>query len=541
MTVADDLLLYNAKIYSLDERIPTGTALLIRGDRILALGQDMHSLQNLSSSSRNVDLGGGVVIPGLTDAHIHLEKYALSMQLVDCETETRAECLQRVVARAATLQPGEWVLGHGWNQNNWEEGFGRAAELDAVAPENPVYLTAKSLHAGWANSLALRRAKIGLSTTDPVDGRIGRLPDGRPDGLLFEGAIELVAGVIPEPTPKMVADVILAAQPKLLRMGLTGVHDFDRRRCFIALQQIHHQQDLHLRIVKNIPLEDLDHAVGLGLHFGFGDLHLRIGGVKLFADGALGPHTAAMFQFYEGEPSNHGMLLMDAEEILEYGRQASACGLPLTIHAIGDRANHEVLDAFTQLRAFESVYLGFDSGELRHRIEHVQVLHPKDTARLAELNLVASMQPIHATSDMEMVDRYWGERGALAYAFRTQLDHGAVLAFGSDAPVESPNPFWGLHAAVSRRRLDGTPGRSGWYPEQRIQVLEALKAYTIGPAYAAGLESQLGKLLPGYLADLIILDQDPFTCPVEELRELRPRATMVGGRWLFQESDLPLS
>jgi predicted amidohydrolase YtcJ len=245
-----------------------------------------------------------------------------------------------------------------------------------------------------------------------------------------------------------------------------------------------------------------------------------------------------MLQPYEGDPSNQGMLLLDAEELYEHGRQAVECGLSLAVHAIGDRANHEVLNAYAQLRAYEQSLASRAARapthkQLRHRIEHVQLIHPSDAGRLAELGVIASMQPIHAPSDMAMAERFWGERAAFSYAWRTQLAHGATLVFGSDAPVESPNPFWGLYAAVSRRRTDGSPGPEGWYPAQRLTVQEALLAYTAGPAYAAGLEHRLGRLARGFLADLILLDTDPFHCEPEALREILPSATMVGGEWVF--------
>jgi hypothetical protein len=262
---------------------------------------------------------------------------------------------------------------------------------------------------------------------------------------------------------------------------------------------------------------------------------LRIGGVKAFMDGALGPHTAAMIQpFKGGSQQDRGMLFMDAEQLFEHGRLAAQNGLPLAVHAIGDRANHEVLEAFDHLRHFEQeqriTSLG---GRLRHRIEHVQLLHPDDAGRLAALGVTASMQPFHATSDMLMADRYWGERTAYSYAWKLQLEHEANLAFGSDAPVESPNPFWGLHAAVTRRRKDGSPGPQGWIPAQRIGLREALRAYTHGAAYAAGMEDRLGRLASNYLADLIVLEQDPFECEADELYRLQPSATMVGGKWVF--------
>jgi len=231
------------------------------------------------------------------------------------------------------------------------------------------------------------------------------------------------------------------------------------------------------------------------------------------------------------ENENRGMLNMDGEHLFEIARRVADVGLSMTVHAIGDRANHEVLDAYEQLRRYE---LTSGLPPLRHRIEHVQLLHSADVMRLAELDVIASMQPIHATSDMMMADRFWGERVRLAYAWRTQLSQGAHLAFGSDAPVESPNPFLGLYAAVTRRRPDGAPGPAGWVPEEKLTVSEAVEAFTVGAAYAAGTENRQGRIAPGCLADLIILENDPFTCPPEELLTMQSSATMVGGEWVWR-------
>jgi predicted amidohydrolase YtcJ len=537
-------ILFNANIHTLSplQSSLNPDALAVQSGRVLALGRGEDIDGEFSGLERTggqkierLDLQGRTVLPGLTDAHIHLENYALGLQKVDCETDSRGECLARVAEKARTTPPGEWVLGHGWNQNNWPEDFGSAALLDAAAPGHPVYLTAKSLHAAWANSAALRLAGIGPDTPDPQGGRIGRDLQGRPDGILFESAMGLLDAVIPAPVEERVADAILQAQRELWRLGVTGGHDFDRRRCFIALQRLQAQGELRLRVLKSIPLDDLPHAVALGLQTGYGDDWLRIGGVKAFADGALGPQTAAMLQPYENSGDDLGMLLLDAEELFEQGRSAVENGLSLAVHAIGDRANHEVLDAYTQLRQHELAFTG--AARLRHRIEHVQLIHPDDAGRLAKLGIIASMQPVHAASDMVMADRYWGKRAALSYAWRTQLGHGARLAFGSDAPVESPNPFWGLHTAVTRCRQDGYPGAEGWYPRERLALQEALQAYTTGAAYAAGMEDRLGQLAPGFLADLIVLDQDPYTCSPAELAALKPAATMIGGEWVFSTLD----
>ncbi|MGH8245982.1 MAG: amidohydrolase, partial [Gammaproteobacteria bacterium] len=406
-----------------------------------------------------------------------------------------------------------------------------AADLDRIAPNNPVYLTAKSLHAAWANSAAFRLGGVSGGAPDPENGKLQRDGSGGPTGILLESAMNLIADKVPAPHPDRIAEAMEKAQPVLWRMGLTGLHDFDRRDSFIALQALRLQDKLKLRVTKNIPVESLEHAAEIGLRTGFGDDWLRIGSVKAFMDGALGPQTAAMIQPYIGDPENRGILNMDAEQLFEHGRRAADVGLGMTVHAIGDRANHEVLNAYEQLRGYEK-----EQGlpHLRHRIEHVQVLHPDDTPRLAQLNVVASMQPIHATSDMPAADRYWGERSALAYAWRTQLNHGARLAFGSDAPVESPNPFWGLHAAHTRRRADGSPRPDGWYPEQKLTLAEALEAYSLGPAYAAYAENRLGRLAPGYLADLIVLEQDPFACDPNDLLRMESAATMIGGEWVLK-------
>jgi len=532
------LILSNAKIHTLDPKKPIASAMVIDSapdnmGQVLALGS-LDNLKEQFSSAKVEDLRGSIVLPGLTDAHVHFRQYSLGLQQINCDTSTRAECLERVRARALRLAPGVWIRGHGWRQNDWQEGFGTAAMLDEVAPKNPVCLTAASLHAGWANSAALKAANITTGTDDPINGEIQRDAHGQPTGILFEAAMEMVARVVPQSSAEEDVGAMRAAQEHLWSLGLTGLHDFDRARSFTALQTLRERGELKLRVLKHIPVESLEQALAIGLRSGFGDEMLRIGAIKVFADGALGPRTAAMFEPYNGEPQNRGMLFIDSEELLEKAQQAAIGGLNMAVHAIGDRANHEVLNAFEQLRDFEREK---NVPARRHRIEHVQVLHPNDLQRLGQLGLVASMQPIHATSDMLAAENYWAERSKYAYGWRTQLEAGAVLAFGSDAPVESPNPFLGLHAAVTRRRADGSPGSQGWYPEQRLSLTEALKGFTFGPAYLAGMENRLGRLRPGYLADLIALEEDPFECAPQDLRKLKPIATMVGGEWVWRENE----
>ena len=527
-------LLYNAHIYTQNPSQPGASAIVIDRERIMAVGNADDLLSQYPNADRQ-DMHGRMILPGLTDAHLHLQHYSLSLQKIDCETDTKEECLRRVGERVKKAKPGEWILGHGWNQNVWGS-WPLASELDAIAPNNPVYLTAKSLHAGWANTTALKLANVTPQTPHPHNGQIQHDAQGNVTGILLETAMELVERAIPESTIDDIASAMEKAQPILWRMGLTGIHDFDRRDSFMALQKLHAQNKLKLRVLKNIPVELLDQAFELGLRAGFGDDWLRIGSIKVFMDGALGPHTAAMFQPYIGEGENRGILNMDGEELFEYGRKAAQVGLGLTVHAIGDRANHEVLNAYEQLRAYENEN---DLPALRHRIEHVQVIHPDDAARLGKMNIIASMQPIHATSDMLMADQFWGERSNLAYAMKTQLDFGARLALGSDAPVESPNPFWGLHAAVTRRRADGSPSADGWYPEQKLTMAEAVEGYTLGPAYAANMEDRLGRIAPNYLADLIVLEKDVFTCNPNDLLTLKSSATMIGGEWVYASAGIP--
>jgi predicted amidohydrolase YtcJ len=524
-------IIYNANIFTQEPDRPLASAMIIDNGRIVATGEDSAMTGAAPANAHKTNLNGKVIWPGLIDAHIHLETYAASLQFVDCETETRQECLDRVAERAKKTPEGAWIRGHGWNQNNWPEGFGDAHDLDQAAAAQPVYLTAKSLHAAWANSLALQKAGISAATPDPQSGKIVRDGAGQPTGILLEAAMELVEKVIPNASHLEISQQILEAQTQLWKMGITGVHDYDPVSCFSALQILQEQGKLHLRVVKGVPQEAMPHAIATGLRTGYGNEFLRIGSVKLFADGALGPRTAAMLAPYENETEYSGFPFLDAEQVYEIGQDAVRNGLSLATHAIGDRANHEVINAYAQLRAFET---NQNLPHLRHRIEHVQLLHPNDINRLAQYQIIASMQPIHAPSDMRMADRHWGERSAYAYAWNSLLRNKTLLTFGSDAPVESPNPFWGIYSAVTRQRLDGQPGSQGWYPEQRITLQEALAAYTLGPAFAAGNENCQGKLAAGYYADFIVLDRDPFSIPAVDLAALQPKATMVAGEWVWQ-------
>ncbi|MGQ9467647.1 MAG: amidohydrolase [Anaerolineae bacterium] len=528
-----DTLLINGNIYTMDPHRPRASALAVGGGHIRAVGGDeLHALAGVGTEV--VDLEGCTVIPGLTDSHIHLTWFALGLQQVDLTgTSSREEMLTRVAARAAVTPAGEWILGRGWHQEEWpDRRFPTAADLDAVAPDHPVLLVAKSGHALVANSRALERAGITADTPDPPGGRIVRDEAGRPTGLFLEEAMRWVQQAVPAPDAAALARILPPALEQLARLGLTAVHDMGDLTALEASQRLWEDGvPLPLRVVFYLPLEGLDQARALRQRFGPGDDFLRIGGVKLFADGALGPRTAAMLEPYIGEPENVGILSLEPERLREVVRQVAEGGMALAVHAIGDRANRLVLDALEALPPE-------NRARLRHRIEHVQLLHPDDVGRLAALGVVASMQPIHAVQDAPMADRYWGPaRCATAYAWRSLLDAGTVLAFGSDCPVESPDPFLGIHAAVTRSRQDGYGGPKGWVPAQRITVEEAVRAYTWGAAWAAGLEDRLGTLTPGKWADLVVLDRDIFAADPSLIPQTRVLATMVGGQWTHRSQS----
>ncbi|GAB4508949.1 MAG: amidohydrolase [Anaerolineae bacterium] len=525
-----DRILYNGNFIT----EPEVSALAITDGRIVAAGLDSDILALETASTVKENLERRTVIPGLIDAHLHWQWTARALKEVDVfEVPSKQVALERVKERAATMTDGDWITGHGWSQEFWpDKAFPTAADLDQVAARHPALLRAKSGHAVWVNSEALRRAGVDATTPDPDGGHIGRDEHGQPTGMLFETAIELVARHVPELTPEDVANQMKDAQKLALASGLTGFHDFDGPDCLRALQIMRERGELALRVVKNINDTWIEHAHALGLRWGFGDDWIRLGGLKIFADGALGPRTALMVAPYEGEPENVGIIVTDKEEMAQLVSRASAQGFPATIHAIGDLAVHNVLDVYAQVRKEEAAR-GEATHTRRHRIEHVQIIHPDDVHRLAELNIIASMQPIHATSDYDMADRYWGERSQWAYNPRLQLDRGVVVAFGSDSPVDPFEPLGGIYAAVTRRRPDGSPNSGGWYPEAKVTIQEALRCFTVNPAYTAGMEHRQGKLAPGFLADLVVLDRDLFRIPADEILDTKVIGTMVGGQWRF--------
>lgn len=533
MTIVERVL-YNGKILTQDEGQPRVSAVAIGNGRVLAAGDDEEILALTTAGTKREDLGGRLVLPGLTDAHIHWQHTALSLRSINVyEVPSREEALRRVAERAAVTAAGEWLLGDGWRQDIWEDrSFPTAAELDAVAPAHPALLTDKSGHAAWVNSAALRIAGLDASSEDPPGGSLQRDENGALTGVLFETAIELVERHIPLLSDEDIADSMYAAQQRALAAGLTGIHCFDGPTSLRALQILRERGELSLRVCKMVKTEFMSAALEMGLRQGFGDDWIWLGAQKIFADGALGPRTAYMMAAYEGEPENFGIRLMDSEEMAEKVSVASAAGFASAIHAIGDRAVHEVLNVFAAARV-EEAEAGISWDERRHRIEHLSLVYPPDIPRVAESGIIASVQPIFATSDYQMADRYWGARGQYAYDTRTQLDLGARVAFGTDSPVEPFAPLINMHAAVTRQRPDGSPGPAGWYPAAKLTLEEAIAGYTRGPAYAAGREDCLGQLREGYCADLIVLDQDISQLAPEELLKTQVVATMLGGKWRY--------
>lgn len=503
-------------------------AVAVTGGRVAALGAAGDVLDAFPRA-RRVDLLGLPVLPGLIDAHIHVVGYGLGLLQVELrEARSLAEAVRLVAEAARRGPPGEWLQGRGWDKTPWpEDRFPTRHDLDAVTGDRPAVCASKDGHLLWVNTAALRAAGITRDTPDPPGGAIGRDASGEPDGLLKEDATLLVRRVIPPPPMEALEQAALAAQADAHRLGLTGAHAFvgpsaDSPDQFAVLHRLHARGALTLRTVACVPERLLDAAAACGLRTGLGDEVLRVGPLKVFADGTLGSQTARMLAPFEGQPANVGITVRTPEEIDDLVGRALAAGLWSAVHAIGDRANRDVLDVFARHREASR------RAGARQRIEHVQVLHPDDLPRLAALAVTASMQPVHATADRDAAERYWGPRCRYAYAWRSLAASGAVLAFGSDAPVETPDPWRGLYAAVTRRR-EGDD-RPSWYPEERLSLREAVRAYTVGPAYAAGTDAWQGTLAPGMVADFVVLDRDPYAGTAEDLLRVGVLATVVGGR-----------
>lgn len=497
--------------------VPAPDGVLLRGGRIEEVGA-FEDLRARAPRAEVLDLAGAVVTPALTDSHVHLIDWALARREPDLSEAISEEAAAREVAEAAPGQEGEWVRARGWNAHRWEAPPTRAS-LDAVLPERPVVLQSHDMHALWVNGEGLRRAGIDESTADPAGGRVVRDTEGRPTGLLLENAQSLVLERVPRPSDEERSAAVVEAQRELHRFGIAGVHSVEPDSLGIY-QALLARGALRIRVLQHLPLAKLDDAIRLGLRSGFGGEWLRIGGIKMFLDGALGSRTAWLREPYEGSDSR-GIPTLSPEEFRAAVRRGAAAGLAATVHAIGDAAVDLALDVLA-----DPAHLG---PALPHRIEHLQLLAPERVGHAAAAGIVASMQPCHLLTDWEPAWRHWGrERSRGAYAFRSLLAAGTVLAFGSDVPVEPVDPRLGLYAAVARRGLNGEPPE-GWHPDERIGALDALAAYTVGAAHAAGAAAWQGRLVPGAVADLVAWDTDPLHAEPEALLGMRAVATLVGG------------
>jgi predicted amidohydrolase YtcJ len=533
-----DLILFNGKLHTQDPIYPEASALAAHDGKILAVGNDREIRTYQRPGTRLIDLEGRLVIPGLTDSHFHFYHWALNLQDLKLAGVVSLEDMRTLVSEAAgRTRTGSWIVGQGWNETTWSDRrLPDRKDLDNITPDHPVILWRSDLHLAVVNSAALKQAGIDKHTSSPSDGIIDRDGEGNPTGVLRELAINLVRRVMPDETEEDTLVAIRKALPELHRIGITGIHDFrimggeDGPPAFRAYQSLLNHSALDIRMWMNLPLEKLDEAIALGLRTGFGNDRLRVGHVKMFSDGSQGARTAWMLQNYEDE-AHAGMPLTPMDKIAEAVYKADRAGLAVAIHAIGDRANRELINVFEETLSHGT---GGSPPLANHRIEHVQNIQPDDLPRMSRLGISASVQPIHATDDIPMLEQSTGSRTRNAYVFRDMLSSGITLALGSDCPVADPNPFWGIHAAVTRQRRNGYP-EGGWYPEQILSVEEAVWGYTMGPALVTGLSSSLGSLTPGKLADMVVLDRNIFTVDPPEIAQTKPHLTVFNGEIVFEE------
>jgi len=527
---AATLVLLKGRIRTLDgDR--TAEALACRGERIVYVGTNAGARALAGPDTQVIDLHGATAVPGLTDAHFHLIGLGTTQTQLDLSAVwDRAALLARIREYASAQPAGAWVQGRGWDQTRWTPpDFPTAADLDAVTVGHPAWLRRVDGHAGWANTAALRAAGVTKDTPDPSGGKIHRDAQGNPAGVFVDRAMALIDGVMPEPAPEQTLAAIEAGQQICLRYGLTGIHDCGNGSATLELfKRAEREGRLQMRmyVMARGPGTEMEKVIAQR-PYRSGLLTIRC--VKFVMDGALGSRGAALLAPYSDDPGNEGLLLIDP---LVYGdavRKCVAAGWQVATHAIGDRGNRVVLDAYAE------ALKGRNPKAARLRVEHAQIVALDDLKRFAPLGLIASMQPTHATSDMRWAEQRVGpERIKGGYAWRTLLKAGVVIAGGSDAPVESASPALGLYAAVTRQDADGYPP-GGWYPEQRMTAREALEAFTKGAAYAAFQERDLGTLTVGKLADITVFAQDPLAIPAAQLKNLTVRYTIVGGKVRYRK------
>jgi predicted amidohydrolase YtcJ len=530
-----DLILHNANILTLDPAQPRARAVAMSHGRILAIGDDPEILGYRTAQTRVLDLGGATVLPGFDDAHCHPLGLGLSLEWVDVSpvaAPTLERLLDEIRKAAQELPPDRWLLARGYDDTRLDvQRHPTRWELDRVTGNRPTIVIRTCGHMLVANSAALARAGITRETPDPEGGRIVRDETGEPTGLLQERAQELVRRLVPEPTVRDLEQALRRAGDRFLALGITSVTEagISRPEELLAYQNLHQRGELPVRARIMLLIDHLlEPAERLGLRSGFGDAWLRIGPFKLFQDGAGGARTAAMSIAYPEEPDNYGLAYYTQDQLDEAFRRVARLGAQAAAHAIGDRAIEMVLTAYERALQAHPIH------DHRWRIEHCGMLRPDLLERMARLGVVAVPQPAFGYYLGDAYRRNFSEEWlALAYPTRAWLERGIAVAFSSDAPVISPDPWVGIRAAVLRQTLTGEP----FGPEQRVPVLEAIRLYTAGGAYASFEEHQRGRITPGFLADLLVVDRDPLAIDPEELPTLRTLLTVVDGRIAWKAED----
>ena len=536
-----DLVITNARIHTSDAARPEAQALAVRGDRLVFAGSTREALALRGPATRVVDLSGLTVIPGITDAHGHLLSLGNALRRVDLVgTRSYEEVIQRVVARAARMRPGEWIRGRGWNQMNWADTrFPSNEALNRAVPNNPVLLSRVDGHAALVNARALELARVTAATRDPDGGRIMRNRDGSPTGVLIDNAIVLVDTVVPPPSRSETIEAVLAAVAEANRWGVVGMHDAGVGAGTVDVyEELARAGRFNLR---DYVMVDGDSLVGDGDSAAARRVFTRgpqralyegriwLRAIKLVADGALGSRGAALLEDYSDEPGNRGLITEPMDNVRAVAVQALRHGFQLCVHAIGDRANRETLDAY------EWALGQVPTADHRFRIEHAQIIHRLDIPRFAQLGVIPSMQASHQTSDAPMaMNRLGWTRVQGAYAWRSLLATGVVIPNGTDTPVEPVNPLIGFHSAITRQDAAGWPA-GGWFPAERMSREEALLAMTLWPAHAAFTEDVSGSLTPGKYADFVVLSQDVMSVAPERILDTQVLMTVLGGRVVYQK------
>jgi len=523
------LIVTGARVWTGDRRHPWAEAVAVRGERIAAVGTAAELERLAGPATRRVEAHGGMVTPGFIDSHVHFLDGGFGLGSVQLRAAaSRAELVRRIAEFARTAPPGAWVLGGDWDHELWGGELPRRDWIDAVTPDRPVWVNRLDGHMSLANSAALRAAGVTARTPDPLGGTIVRGAGGEPTGILKDNAMDLVDKVVPEPPPAAKDRALDAAMAYAVAQGVTSVVHMGTWDDLEVFRRAHDSGRLRTRIHAAVPLATWQRLRSEVAAHGRGDAWLGIGGLKGFVDGSLGSRTAAFAAPYADAPGNRGLLVNKPEDLYEWTAGADRSGLQVIVHAIGDRAIH------LQLDIFERVAREDGPRDRRFRVEHAQHLAAADIPRFAALRVIASMQPYHAIDDGRWAEKAIGaERAKTTYAFRSLLDAGATLAFGSDWPVAPAVPLAGLYAALTRRTLDDRHPE-GWVPSQKITLEEALAAYTRDAAYAAFAEGDVGTLEPGKLADLVLVDRDLSRIPPPEIRDAKVLLTAVGGRVVFE-------